>query len=63
MPDWITECCYVESTKDTDALIYVLEQCLNGRGTVMPQELLSQWMGVEVKQVGEEEYRGGVQFT
>lgn len=56
MPDWIVQYGYVTSTKDpnlTERLRNVLDR-QDDPDTI--GKLLSQWMGVEVKQVGEEEY-------
>lgn len=63
MPDWIIQYAYVPSTRDSklaERLQAVLDR-QEDPDTI--GKLLSRWMGVEVKQIGEEEYRGGVQFT
>lgn len=59
MPGWIVQFGYVTSTEDpnlTKRLGQILER-QEGPDTI--GKLLSEWMGVEVKQVGEEDYGEG----
>lgn len=57
-PDWFCESAYVESTASKD-LAEHLEWCLQPEEGAPGEEiarLLSEWMGGEVKYVGEEQY-------
>lgn len=63
MPDWIVQYAYVPSTRDAK-LGERLKACLDRQedpDTI--GKLLSAWMGVDVKYVGEEEFDGGVRFV
>lgn len=65
LPDWLTGYALVESTTDRMGLEAALHHCLMNEGMAGQEyeALLSHWMGVKVTCQGEEEYRGGVQFT
>lgn len=63
IPDWIVQYGYVTSTSDPN-LSKRLQQVLDRQenpDTIA--KLLSAWMGVDVKQVGEEEIDAGVRFS
>lgn len=57
LPSWLTPFSYAESVEDAECLELALSGCLGDQEEVGSMEtLISSWMGVEVKQVGEEEY-------
>ena len=63
-PDWLHNYYYCASTRDTADLEWALDGALREDERMEAfGELLSEWTGVDVKYVGEEEYDGGVQFT
>lgn len=66
-PSWLTDYGYAEELAPGDALNRAMEYALDDHS---PEEvgeryaeLLSGWLGAEVKYVGEEEHDSGVQFS
>lgn len=62
-PDWLCNFYACNDITDEDELQWALEGALNEDQRMETfEELLSGWMGAEVKYVNEEEYDNGVRF-
>lgn len=66
-PSWLTDYAHVGSLQPGEAMNAAMEYALDDHSPAEVgqryAELLSSWMGAEVKYTGEEEHDSGVQFT